>query len=51
MVGIAIGNTILGELHPRVPAVIAVAMAAAACLAVIGDIALSRHHPEASPRK
>ncbi|WP_347110502.1 DMT family transporter [Paenarthrobacter sp. S56] len=51
MVGIAIGIVILGELRPDVHAVMAVAMAAAAVLAIVGVIALSRHHPEVTKRK
>ncbi|MFJ4209939.1 DMT family transporter [Paenarthrobacter sp. NPDC089675] len=51
MVGIAIGIVILGELRPDVHAVMAVSMAAAAVLAIVGVIALSRHHPEVTKRK
>jgi len=51
MVGIAIGIVILGELPPDVHAVMAIAMAAAATLAIVGVIALSRHHPEVTKRK
>ncbi|GGJ15274.1 DMT family transporter [Paenarthrobacter histidinolovorans] len=51
MVGIAIGIIILGELRPDVHAVMAIAMAAAATLAIVGVIALSRHHPEVTKRK
>ncbi|MFW0773560.1 DMT family transporter [Paenarthrobacter nitroguajacolicus] len=51
MVGIAIGIVILGELRPDVHAVLAIAMAAAATLAIVGVIALSRHHPEVTKRK
>ena len=51
MVGIAIGIVILGELRPDVHAVMAIAMAAAAVLAIVGVIALSRHHPEVTKRK
>ena len=51
IVGIAIGITILGELRPDVHAVTAIAMAAAALLAIVGVIALSRHHPEVTKRK
>jgi drug/metabolite transporter (DMT)-like permease len=51
IVGIAIGITILGELRPDVHAVTAIAMAAAAVLAIVGVIALSRHHPEVTKRK
>ncbi|MFK0041711.1 DMT family transporter [Paenarthrobacter sp. NPDC090517] len=51
MVGIAIGIVILGELRPDVHAVMAIAMATAATLAIVGVIALSRHHPEVTKRK
>ena len=51
IVGIAIGITILGERRPDVHAVTAIAMAAAALLAIVGVIALSRHHPEVTKRK
>jgi drug/metabolite transporter (DMT)-like permease len=51
MVGIAIGIVILGELRPDVHAVLAIAMGTAATLAIVGVIALSRHHPEVTKRK
>jgi hypothetical protein len=51
IVGIAIGITILGELRPDVHAVMAIAMGTAASLAIVGVIALSRHHPEVTKRK
>ncbi len=51
IVGIAIGIVILGELRPDVQAVMAIAMATAATLAIVGVIALSRHHPEVTKRK
>ena len=51
IVGIAIGIAILGELRPDVHAVLAIAMAVAASLAIVGVIALSRHHPEVTKRK
>ena len=51
IVGIAIGITILGELRPDVHAVTAIAMGTAASLAIVGVIALSRHHPEVTKRK
>ncbi|HEV7167900.1 MAG TPA: hypothetical protein VGN49_08030 [Micrococcaceae bacterium] len=51
MIGIAIGITILGELRPEVPAVVAIAMVGAALLAIVGVIALSRHHPDVVRRK
>lgn len=51
IVGIAIGIAILGELRPDVPAVMAISMGTAATLAIVGVIALSRHHPEVTKRK
>jgi hypothetical protein len=51
IVGIAIGIVILGELRPDVQAVMAIAMGTAASLAIVGVIALSRHHPEVTKRK
>jgi len=51
MVGIAIGIMILGELRPDVPPVIAISMAGAALLAIVGVVALSRHHPDVVKRK
>ncbi len=51
MVGIAIGITILGELRDDVPPVVAIAMAGAAILAIVGVIALSRHHPDVVKRR
>jgi drug/metabolite transporter (DMT)-like permease len=51
IVGIAIGITILGELRPDVHAVMAISMGVAATLAIVGVIALSRHHPEVTKRK
>ncbi|MEV8041075.1 DMT family transporter [Arthrobacter sp. NPDC080082] len=51
MIGIAIGVVVLGELRPDVHAVTAIAMGAAALLAIVGVIALSRHHPEVTKRK
>jgi drug/metabolite transporter (DMT)-like permease len=51
IIGIAIGIVILGELRPDVHAVTAIAMGAAALLAIVGVIALSRHHPEVTKRK
>jgi len=51
IIGIAIGVVILGELRPDVHAVTAIAMGAAASLAIVGVIALSRHHPEVTKRK
>ena len=51
MVGIAIGIGILGELRPDVPPVIAISMAGAALLAIVGVVALSRHHPDVVKRR
>ena len=51
MVGVAIGITILGELQPHVPPVVGVGMAVAALVAIVGVVALSRHHPEVTSRK
>lgn len=51
LIGIAIGITILGELRSDVPAVVAISMAGAACLAIVGVVALSRHHPDAVRKK
>lgn len=51
IVGIAIGIAILGELRPDVHAVMAISMGTAATLAIVGVIALSRHHPEVTKRK
>ncbi|WP_104108990.1 MULTISPECIES: DMT family transporter [unclassified Arthrobacter] len=51
IVGIAIGIAILGELRDDVPAVLAIAMAGAAILAIVGVIALSRHHPDVVKRR
>lgn len=51
IIGIAIGILILGELRPDVHAVTAIAMGVAASLAIVGVIALSRHHPEVTKRK
>lgn len=51
IVGIAIGITILNELRNDVPPVVAIAMAGAAILAIVGVIALSRHHPDVVKRR
>lgn len=51
IVGIAIGIAILGELRDDVPPVVAIAMAGAAFLAIVGVIALSRHHPDVVKRR
>jgi len=51
MVGVAIGVFILGELRDDVHPVIGLSMAAAAVVAIVGVIALSRHHPDVLARK
>jgi len=51
MIGIAIGITILGELRPDVPPVVAISMAGSALLAIVGVVALSRHHPDVVQRR
>ncbi len=51
IVGIAIGIVILSELRDDVPPVVAIAMAGAAFLAIVGVIALSRHHPDVVNRR
>ncbi|MCQ9163473.1 MULTISPECIES: DMT family transporter [unclassified Arthrobacter] len=51
MVGIGIGITILGELRPDVPPVVAISMAGAALVAIVGVVALSRHHPDVVQRR
>lgn len=51
IVGIAVGIVVLGELQPHVESVIAIAMGAAAIVAIVGVIALSRHHPDVVKRQ
>ncbi len=51
IVGIALGIAILGELRDDVPPVVAIAMGGAAILAIVGVIALSRHHPDVVNRR
>lgn len=51
MIGIAIGIGILGELRPDVHPVVAMSMVAAALIAIVGVIALSRHHPDVLQRQ
>jgi hypothetical protein len=46
LVGISIGIFILGELQPNVRPVAAIAMVGAGLVAIVGVIALSRHHPD-----
>ncbi|GAB3620411.1 hypothetical protein GCM10027417_16720 [Glutamicibacter endophyticus] len=51
IVGIALGISILGELRPDVHPAMSVAMAVCALLAIIGVVALSRHHPDVLERR
>ncbi|MEE1620056.1 DMT family transporter [Zafaria sp. Z1313] len=51
IVGIAIGIWILGELRPDVHPVTAISMAGAAIVAIVGVVALSRHHPDVLQRQ
>lgn len=51
IVGIAVGIAVLGELQPNVESVIAISMGAAAVVAIVGVIALSRHHPDVVQRQ
>lgn len=51
MIGIAIGIGILGELRPDVHPVVAMSMAGAALIAIVGVTALSRHHPDVLQRQ
>ncbi|MHA7294586.1 DMT family transporter [Arthrobacter sp. HLT1-21] len=51
IVGIAVGIVILGELESDVKSVIAIAMGMAALVAIVGVIALSRHHPDVVQRQ
>ncbi|MFP5314406.1 Magnesium transporter NIPA [Arthrobacter subterraneus] len=51
IVGIAVGISVLGELQPNVESVVALAMGAAAIVAIVGVIALSRHHPDVVRRQ
>jgi drug/metabolite transporter (DMT)-like permease len=51
MVGVAIGIVILGELRPDVHPVVGLSMAGAAIVAIVGVVALSRHHPDVLARK
>ncbi len=46
IIGIAIGISILNELRPDVPGVIGVVMGIAGLLAIVGVVALSKHHPD-----
>jgi drug/metabolite transporter (DMT)-like permease len=51
IVGISIGIAILGELDPNVQPAIALSMVGAGCIAIVGVVALSRHHPDVLERK
>ncbi len=51
IIGIAVGIAVLGELQPNVESVIAIAMGVAAFIAIVGVIALSRHHPDVVKRQ
>ena len=51
MVGIAIGIGIFGELAPNVRPAVALSMVVAGCIAIVGVIALSRHHPDVLERR
>lgn len=51
MVGVAIGIVVLGEMSDNVHPVVAMSMAAAAVVAIVGVVALSRHHPDVLARK
>jgi drug/metabolite transporter (DMT)-like permease len=51
IVGIAIGIVILDELRPDVQAVMAISMGIASLVAIVGVIALSRHHPDVIQRQ
>ncbi len=51
IVGIAVGIAVLGELQPNVESVISISMGAAAIVAIVGVIALSRHHPDVVKRQ
>lgn len=51
IVGISIGIAIFGELDPNVQPAIALSMVGAGCIAIVGVIALSRHHPDVLERK
>lgn len=51
IVGIAVGISILNELRPDVRTVTALGMGAAALVAIVGVVALSRHHPDVVRRR
>jgi len=50
MVGVAVGILVLGELAPGLHPVVGLSMGAAAVVAIVGVIALSRHHPDVLAR-
>ena len=51
IIGIAIGIGILNELRPDVPIIMGVLMAVAGVLAILGVVALSKHHPDVLERR
>ena len=51
IVGIAVGIIILEELQPEVRTVVALGMGAAALVAIVGVVALARHHPDVVKRQ
>lgn len=51
MVGVLTGIIVLGELQPDQPWWVGWCMAVAACVATLGVIALSRHHPDVLRRR
>lgn len=51
IIGIVIGVTILGELRADVPILVSLAMVVAGALAIVGVVALSRHHPDVVERR
>ncbi|WP_434992801.1 DMT family transporter [Arthrobacter sp. Ld5] len=51
IVGIAVGIIILDELQSEVRTVVALGMGAAALIAIVGVVALARHHPDVVKRQ
>lgn len=51
MVGVAVGITVLGELHPDVSALHAALMVLVGVIAIVGVVALARHHPDVVARR
>lgn len=51
IIGIAIGIGILNELRPQVPASMGLLMGIAGLLAIVGVVALSKHHPDVLDRQ